>query len=97
MKSRGYCTLNENGLFEVNYTLEDTLLSKLFNLKREFRFTCSYLYKSNYKLYTGCYDKFIWKDEEGRRTIDKQHLRKINNLLSHFVWEEEFLHGLQQR
>ncbi len=89
MKSRGYCTSNENGVFEVNYTLEDNLLSKLFNWKREFRFTCDYLSKFNYKLYSGCYTLFIWKDEEGKCVTDKQHLRQINNLLTHFVKEEE--------
>lgn len=91
MKSYGYCTSNENGLFEVNYTLEDNLLSKFFNLKREFRFTCDHLCKFNYKLYAGCYEVFIWKDGTGKRVTNERKLREINKLLTEQVDYNEYL------
>jgi hypothetical protein len=97
MKSRGYCTSNENGLFEVNYTLEDTLLSKLFKMKREFRFTCTELNKFNYERYAGCYAVFVWKDETGKRVTNERQLREINKLLTEQVDYNEHLNMLEAK
>ncbi len=96
MKSIGYCTSNENGLFEVNYTLEDTLLSRLFNLKREFRFTCEYLTEFNYKSFAGCYALAPWKDENGRRVTNQRQLSVISKILTKQVDYNEYLNMLEE-
>ncbi len=91
MKSRGYCTSNENGLFEVNYTLEDNLLSKLFNWKREFRFTCADLNKHNFKQHMYSYEGLTWLDEEGNIVTKNNQLKKISFLLTESIVVEKYL------
>ena len=91
MKSRGYCTSNDNGLFEVNYTLEDNLLSKLFNWKREFLFTCAELNKGNFKQHIYSYEGLTWLDEQGKLVTKGSTLKKINFLLTESVLVEKYL------
>ncbi len=89
MKSTGYCTANEDGVFELNYTLEDNLFSKLFKLKRKFRFTCDYLNKDNLKQQLHSYDNLVWLDEDGNVVTKGSQLKKINHILTSTVIVED--------
>tara|TARA_R100000541_G_C1897352_1_gene84064 strand:+ start:83900 stop:84190 length:291 start_codon:yes stop_codon:yes gene_type:complete len=91
MKSYGYCTSNENGVFEVNYTLEDNLLSKLFNWKRDFRFTCEDLNKHNFKQHMSSYEGLTWLDEEGNIVKKHSQLKKIIFILRESIVVDRYL------
>lgn len=91
MKSTGYCTANEDGVFELNYTLEDSLFSKLFKLKREPRFTCGDLNKDNFRQHLHSYENLVWKDEEGNVVKKRSQLKKINRILTESIIVEKYL------
>lgn len=94
MKSTGYCTANEDGVFELKYTLEDSLFSKLFKLKRKFRFTCDSLNKDNFKQHPYFYDNLVWLDEEGNVVKKRSQLKKINALLTESIIVEKYLSNI---
>ncbi len=97
MKSTGYCTANEDGVFELNYTLEDSLFSKLFKLKRKFRFTCYSLNKGNFKQHLYSYDNLVWLDEDGNVVKKKGQLKKINHILTEATIVEKYLDNIYGR
>lgn len=94
MKSRGYCTANEDGVFELNYTLEDNLFSKLFNLKRKFRFTCDALNKDNFKKHIHLYDKLTWLGADGEVVTKRGQLEKINFILTGAIIVDRYLDNI---
>lgn len=94
MKSTGYCTANEDGVFELNYTLEDSLFSKLFILKRKFRFTCDSLNKDNFKQQLHSYDNLVWLDEEDNVVKKRSQLKKINHILTEAIIMEKYLDSI---
>lgn len=89
MKSRGYCTSNKDGVFEFSYTLEESLFSKLFKLKREFRYTCADLNKDNFRDYLHSYDVFDWYDEDGKKV---KNTKKLSWLLTEAIVVDDYLH-----
>jgi hypothetical protein len=94
MKSTGYCTANEDGVFELTYTLEDSLFSKLFKFKMKFRFTCDSLNKGNFKQGLYSYDNLVWLDESGNVVTKGSQLKKINHILTESIIVEKYLDNI---
>ena len=87
MKSLGYKTHNEQGNFEVNWTLEPTLFSKLFKHPSEFSYwtTSEELKNEPYKSsQAGLY--YDWFDEEGNRVVCDKTLDKISQVINDFKY-----------
>jgi len=90
MKSQGYCTKNEQGMFEVNWEIHETLFTKLFKRKTKLVFMTKGLHKDNWKIYAGYYQHYLWFDEEGSQIKDLKTLNKINKVLSVMAIKDEY-------
>ena len=94
MKSYGYCTLNEDGLFEVHWENEETLFTKLLKKKTKFKFTTDEINKDNWTDFLRVYSTYNWCDEEGAKVDCDKILDKIDDVLSEMVYDRWKLEGV---
>ena len=83
IESFGYCTRNENGDFEVNFELKDSLISRFSNKKRKFKFyTTSYEIKYIPYLSEHCGKLYDWYNEDGGLVTNIKVLNIISNIIN---------------
>ena len=90
MESYGYCTRNDQGMFEVSWSTENTFWTKLFKKQTKFKFMTKDLNKDSWHLWTYKYLCCSWVDSGGVVLTDEKALRKLSEALKLMAFEKVY-------
>jgi len=83
IKSYGTCTLNEQGMFEIQWEVESTWFKRLFNIQTEFKYMCDYEVGKRIYHDTRYLNQLDvkWVDQEGDKLTDVKTLHELKFIL----------------
>lgn len=88
MKTSGYTTSNENGVFELTWEDNPSFFKKIFNIKTKHKYVCYDLDKENLFVWCDRYHGLQWFDDKGNFITCNYTLDKINEVLTELVLKE---------